>query len=385
MYELVITTAFGVESVTKRELRRMGVEDPKAIEGSILVNGTDRDIARFNMGLRTGERVYIKLASFYADTFDMLFDGTKEIAWEEYLTADAKIVVNGKSKKSTLYALSSCQSIIKKAILVRLMQKRRQHTFEESGATYTVEFTINDNQVTLLLDTSGKGLHKRGYRDLVAPAQMKETLASAIVSLSDMRWERPFIDPFCGCGTFVIEAALSALCIAPGKNRDFDFLHWSFFPKKEYREALQEALDQEKLDREIHFCGYDIDPEVIKLALHHAKNAGIEDKVHFQVRDVRELSSRFSEGVLCCDPPYGKRLGDTKGAKELTKILGERYRALGQGWSCYVVSAVPDFERHFGKTAAKNRKFFNANELCRLYCYPVDRRKEKKESNETDY
>ena len=368
-YDIVVTTAFGVESITKNELRSLGVRDPKAVEGSILIRGTDEDVAKYNLLLRTAERIHIKVASFHAETFDQLFDNVKEIAWENFLPKDAKIVVTGKSKKSALFALSSCQSIIKKAILVRLMPIYRTRTFEESGAEYNVEFSIRDNEVTLLLNTSGKGLHKRGYRTLVAPAQMKETLASAIISLSDMTAEKPFVDPFCGCGTFVIEGALKAMNIAPGLQRDFDFLHWKNFDKKIFDRIKEEAIEKENRNIDLHFCGYDIDPEVIKLARYHAKQAGIEDKVHFQARDVRDLSSRFSEGTLCCDPPYGKRLGDLKEAKLLTSILGERYQTLGPKWSAYVVSAVPDFERHFGRNADKNRKFFNADELCRLYSY----------------
>ena len=372
-HKIVVTTAFGVESVTKNELRRLGVPDPKAIEGSIGFFGTTEDVMRCNLFLRTGERVYITVGNFHAESFDDLFDGVKALPWENFIPKDGKVIVTGKSKKSKLFALSSCQSIIKKAILVRLMPKYHTHTFAESGADYNVEFAINNDEVALLLNTSGKGLHKRGYRTLVAPAQMKETLAAAIVSLSDMTAEKPFIDPFCGCGTFVIEAALSALNIAPGKNRDFDFLHWDFFEKAPYQKLLEQAAESENRDIDLHFCGYDIDPAVIKLAHYHAKQAGIENKVHFQVRDVKELSSRFSEGTLCCDPPYGKRLGDLKEAQALTDILGERYRALGPRWSAYVISAVPDFEKHFGKRADKNRKFFNANELCRLYSYFPER------------
>ena len=368
-HDLVITTAFGVESIAKNELRKLGVRDPKAIEGSISLTGTDEDIARYNVLLRTAERVYIQLASFHAETFDDLFDGTNSFPWENFFPKNAKIIVNGKSKKSKLFALSSCQSIIKKAILVRLMKAYHVRDFAEDGAEYGVEFAIDRDEVTLLLNTSGKGLHKRGYRTLVAPAQMKETLAAAIVTLSDMDAEKPFVDPFCGCGTFVIEGALAALHIAPGISRDFAFLHWDNYDQAAYKRVIEEAKDNERRDLKLHFCGYDVDPDVIKLARYHARAAGIDDKVHFQVRDVRDLSDRFSFGTLCCDPPYGKRLGDLKQARELTAVLGERYRLLGDKWSAFVISAVPDFERFFGKRADKNRKFFNAEELCRLYSY----------------
>ncbi len=368
-YDLVITTAFGVESVAKNELRKLGFSDPKAIEGSFFVQGTDIDVARANLFLRTAERVYIKVGSFRAETFDDLFDGTKSLPWENYLAPDGNFIVNGKSKKSALFSLSACQSVIKKAVLTRLAEKRRVRVFDESGARYGIVFSIADNEATILLDTSGVGLHKRGYRDLVAPAQMKETLASAVVTLSGMTGEKPFVDPFCGCGTFVIEAALSAMNIAPGINRDFDFLHWRFYEKKQFDLACEEAKDGENRNIDLHFCGYDVDPDVIKLAFRHAKNAGVENKVHFQVRDVCDLSSRFSEGVLCCDPPYGKRLLDLTEARRLTTVLGERYALLGDKWTASVISAVPDFERRFGKKADKNRKFFNANELCRLYTY----------------
>ncbi len=367
-YRIVTVSAFGIESVTKKELKALGVVDPKAEEGSISFSGSSLDVARLNMFLRTADRVYIEVGRFTAATFDALFDGISEIPWENHLDADGAFVVTGKSKKSALFAVSSCQSIIKKAIINRLSKHTNFKVFPETGAVFNIEFSINADVVTVLLNTSGKGLHKRGYRDLVGEAPMRETLAGALLMLSDFNPENAFIDPFCGSGTIVIEAARMALDIASGIDREFDFQKWSKFDQSVYDIARQEALDNEKRDAPLRVSGFDIDPEAIKLATRHAVRAGVKDKIHLQVRDVAELKSRFAQGTIVTNPPYGERLMDIKTVNQLYKTLGEVYRAL-DNWSIFVITSAPEFERYFGLRSDKNRKLFNAGKECRFYSY----------------
>ncbi|MBR1747432.1 MAG: class I SAM-dependent RNA methyltransferase [Clostridia bacterium] len=366
-HKIAVTSAFGVESVTKKELKNLGVRDPKAIDGSFVFDGTMRDVSRLNVFLRTGDRVHLVLKEFPARSFDELFDGVKSVPFSDYLPTDARIIVNGKSVKSTLYSLSDCQKIIKKAILSRLSEDKRTTYFPESGPTYEVLFSIRNDLVTLSLNTSGKGLHKRGYRDLVGDAPIKETLAAALVALSPIDAERPFVDPFCGSGTLLIEAATAAMHIAPGISRDFDFLHWNFFDKKLYEETIEEAKSGEKKQK-LPFAGYDVDPSAIKLALRHAERAGIREYVHLQARDVKDLSHAKSHGCIVTNPPYGERLLTEREALELYKTFGDVCKRLDQ-WSINVITSAKGFERAFGKKADRNRKLFNANKECRFYQY----------------
>ncbi|HKL73761.1 MAG TPA: class I SAM-dependent RNA methyltransferase [Clostridia bacterium] len=367
-YKIVTTSAFGVESVMKKELRTLGINEPKVIEGSCGFEGSSADIARLNMFLRTADRVYIEIGRFKASSFDELFEGVASLEWENYLDTDGIFIVNGKSKKSALFALSSCQKIIKKAIIDRMSKKTRCKTFDESGAAFYIEFSINKDIVTMLINTSGKGLHKRGYRDLVSEAPIKETLASALIMLSDMSKENAFIDPFCGSGTLVIEAARIALNIASGRDREFDYQKWNSFDKTVYDLALQEALDNEKIDTELRFSGFDIDPDTIKLALRHAERAGVKDKIHLQAQDVASLRSRYAKGTIVTNPPYGERLLDTNAANKLYSVLGNVYQEL-DNWSIFVITSAPQFEKFFGKRCNKNRKLFNANKECHYYSY----------------
>lgn len=366
-HEIVVTSAFGVETVTKKELKKLGVNDPKANNGSFVFPGTDLDIARLNVFLRTADRVFIKVSEFPCLTFDELFDNTAALPWENYLDVSSNIVVNGKSVRSRLFSLSDCQRIVKKAVLSRLSKVYNKSYFDEDGARTEICFSLRDDVVTLTINTSGKGLHKRGYRDLVGEAPIKETLACALIDLAHPIWDEPLIDPFCGSGTIIIEAAMQALNIAPGKSRDFDFIHWTDFDKSLYAKAIQEALDNEKI-RKLSFAGYDIDPAAIKLALHHAERAGIKDCVHFQVRDVQELSSARPHGCIITNPPYGERLLTPKETDRLYKTFGEVCLRL-PSWSINVITSNPTFERSFGKKAVKNRKLYNANKECRYYQY----------------
>ena len=367
-YDVMITCASGVEGILKKELRGLGFFDTKAVDGKITLTATSTDIARFNMFLNTAERVLIVLKSFYADTFDMLYDGIKSIPFGDIFPYNARIIVNGKSKKSKLFALSSCQSIIKKAIVSTLVDRYHRHIFPETGETYRFEFFINNDIVTFALDTSGSGLHKRGYRDLVSEAPIKETLASSMLLLSDFSSDRAFVDPFCGSGTIAIEATRLALNIAPGKLRDFDYKKWDFFDSNTYDLALQEALDKETLDKKLRFSAFDIDKNAISLAMRHAKRAGVDKYLHIQTQDVKDLRSRYAGGTIVTNPPYGERLLEKKDAEKLYSTLGTVWKNLDD-WSIFVITACDTFEKAFGKKSDKNRKFFNANLTCHYYQY----------------
>lgn len=366
-HKIAVTCAFGVESVLKKELKALGVADPKAYDGTFLLDGDLSDVARLNVFLRTGDRVLLVLGEFPATTFDELFDGVKNIPFFEYIPKNGRVVVNGKSVKSKLFSLSDCQKIIKKAVLTRLSSAYKTSYFPEDGATYEVLFSIRNDLVTISLNTSGKGLHKRGYRDLVGDAPIKETLAAAMIALSPVSSDRPFVDPFCGSGTFLIEAATACLCVAPGKARDFDYLHWDFFDPKIHERTVEEAISHERKEK-LPFAGYDISPAAVKLALRHVERAGLREYVHVQVRDVKDLSSQKPYGCIVTNPPYGERLLTEPEVKKLYQTFGEVCKKLDR-WSVNVITSAPYFEKEFGKKADKNRKLFNANKECRFYQY----------------
>ena len=367
-FDLIITSASGVESVVKNELRTLGFTSPRCNDGKILLSGNGYDIARINMFSGSADRVYIKLTSFYADTFDMLFEYVNSFDWIPILPFNAKIIVTGKSKSSKLFALSSIQSIIKKAILTRLSQHYKRKVFPENGVVYRIEFHIDKDEVTLLLNTSGDGLHKRGYRDLVGEAPIRETLAYAMLSLSDFSAENPFCDPFCGSGTIVIEGARKALGIAPGRDRKFDFTYWDFIPSDAYKIAREEAIDRETPDKKLRFYGFDINPDAISIASHHAEKAGVRNKIHLQVQDVANFKNRYKNGCIVTNPPYGERLMDATSVAGIYKTLGNVYKEL-DNWSLFAITSAPNFEKAFGKKAPKNRKLYNSNKECHFYMY----------------
>ncbi len=366
--DIVITCASGVEKVTKSELKRLGYEDCPAVNGTLAFSGTPLDVARCNINLRTADRVYIKLAEFPVDTFDVLFDGVSSIRWEDYLPLDACVVVNGKCVKSKLFAISACQSLIKKAIANRLCKKYGVNRLSEDGALYEIYFSVFKDVVTVMLNTSGVGLHKRGYRDLVGIAPIKETLASALVLLSDYYRERPFADPFCGSGTIAIEATKIALNIAGGIGRRFAFNDWTNFDKSHYELALQEAKDKEKRDVKPQVFASDIDPKAVKLARRHAERAGLEKYIKFDVKDVSQFSSPLSCGTIVTNPPYGERVYDIRQAEACYKSLGNAVRKL-DGWSTFVITSAKSFEKYFGKKADRERKLYNSNKECKFFYY----------------
>lgn len=365
---VAVTSASGIEAVTKRELVRLGIPDAPAENGLIVFDGSLKDAARSNLFLRTADRVYLVLHEFEARDFNALFDGVSEVVWEDMFPRDAKINVQAKSENSALFALSTIQSIVKKAICVRLMKKYRVMSLTEDGVPMRVKITILNDKVTVLLDTSGEPLHKRGYRDLVGEAPLKETLAAALILLSVWNPDRALIDPFCGSGTIPVEAARIGLNIASGRDRAFAFEEWAFFPKDIIKEARQECLDTQTLDRKLRISGFDIDENAVGLARRHAERAGVADSVHLQTCDMRDVKSRYRYGVAVTNPPYGERLLNEREALNLYKDFGKWFKSL-QDWSLYAITSLDGFERAFGAKADKNRKLYNGKLKCRFYQY----------------
>lgn len=367
--EICVTSASGIEAVTKRELYKIiGKEDLSAINGRIKFDGDESDVAKCNLNLRTGNRVEIVLGGFKAETFDDLFDGVKSIPFEEYIDRDGKIIVNAKSVQSKLFAYSAIQSVSKKAICERLCKKFGVNELGESGARYKIEVAALKDYVTVTLDTSGDGLHRRGYRGLVGEAPLKETLAAALVELSVWNKSRPLADLFCGTGTIPIEACMIALNIPAGLNRGFDFQNWKCFDKKIFDRAAEESKANIVTDADLRIGGFDIDDKQLKLARKHAELAGVDKYIHFQRADMRDFSSRFSHGVIISNPPYGERLSDRKEVEKLYRDYGKKVASLDD-WCAYTLTPVDDFERLFGKKADKKRKIYNGKIECCYYSH----------------
>ena len=367
--EICVTSASGIEAVTKRELYKIiGKEDLSAINGRIKFEGDESDVVKCNLNLRTGNRVEIVLGGFKAETFDDLFDGVKSIPFEEYIDRDGKIIVSAKSVQSKLFAYSAIQSVSKKAICERLCKKYGVNELGESGARYKIEVAALKDYVTVTLDTSGDGLHRRGYRGLVGEAPLKETLAAALVELSVWNKTRPFADLFCGTGTIPIEACMIALNIPAGLNRSFDFQNWKRFDKKIFDRAAEEAKANIVTDADLRISGFDIDDKQLKLARKHAELAGVDKYIHFQRADMRDFSSRFAHGVIISNPPYGERLSDRKEVEKLYRDYGKKVASLDD-WCAYTLTPVDDFERLFGKKADKKRKIYNGKIECCYYSH----------------
>lgn len=344
-----VAVASGIEAVCKRELMRLGYSPSGANYGRIEFEGDYKDVLRANVFLRTANRVRIVLAKFKAETFDDLFDGIFAMRWQDVATRDGRIIVNAKSQNSKLFALRSIQSITKKAIISKLASTLGG-SFDESGAVYDVEVSLYGDVATVTLDTSGEGLHKRGYRTYLGDAPICETLAAAMIELSVWNPERAFIDPFCGSGTIPIEAALIGLNIAPCMNRNFACESFKNAPN--VRELVQQEAQDSIRDKVLHISGFDINKDAIKLAQKHAERAGVKDKIHLQVGDMRDVSSRFSHGVIVTNPPYGERLMDEAELKILYKDFGAMTRKLDE-WCVYAITSYRAFEKYFGARATR--------------------------------
>ena len=372
--KLLIPVASGLEQITKRQLFSLGFTKAPAENGRIEVEGDWLSVARLNVFLRSGERVLIVLQRFPATTFDELYEGFYAIPWENYLTVESKILMDGKSVLSQLAAVKAAGGVAKKAVISRLADKVRtgRKTFAETGARSVVGFSIFKDEVTVTLDTTGDGLHKRGYRSLAYSAPLKETLAAGLIDSTfynpDKDIEKPFADPFCGSGTLPIEAAMKAMHIAPGLQREFDFTRWECAPKGVLELAREEAKSQERREVKPVIFASDISPEGISIAKYHAKRAGVEKQIRFSVADARNFSSEQKYGVLLSNPPYGERLSEEKEVRALMGAFGKTFRALPD-WNAYILTSLPDFERYFGKSADKKKKLFNAHLVCGFYSY----------------
>jgi len=367
-FDLVAPCHFGLEAVLKKEIIDLGYEITEVADGRVTFAGDPDAVVRANIGLRTAERVLIKVGSFRAVTFEELFQGTKALPWEEFIPKDGKFwVKKASSVKSKLFSPSDIQSIMKKAMVDRLSDIYHIRRFEETGESFPVRVFLMKDEVTVCLDTTGDSLHKRGYRKLEAKAPIAENLAAALLMLTPWRGDRILVDPFCGSGTFPIEAAMIAANIAPGMNRHFTAERWThIIPSSNWSDVREEAQEEINLDIETDIQGFDIDSDVIQIARINAQKAGVENLIHFQTRPVSELSHRKKYGFIVTNPPYGERIGEQDELPKLYETIGERYRTL-DSWSMYLITAYDQAEKYIGKKADKNRKIYNG--MIKTYFY----------------
>ena len=364
--DLIATSAVGLEAVVARELKALGYESKTLQTGRVLFQADEAALCRANLWLRTADRVLLRLGEFEATDFGQLFDQTYALPWEAWLGADAAFPVNGRSVKSQLSSVPACQKIVKKAIVEKLKSAYGGAWLPETGPQYTVEVALLNDRATLTLDASGAGLNKRGYRKLVGEAQLRETMAAALVLLSFWRPERQLVDPFCGSGTIPIEAALIGRNLAPGLNRTFAAESWPAIPARLWEEARQEARDLARADLPLRIIGTDKSEDALSLARYHAEQAGVSEQIHFQQRDFYDLTSKKEYGCVICNPPYGERIGDHDELEDLYRAMPTVLRRL-KTWSHYVLTAFPDFETLVGRKADRRRKLYNARIECTYY------------------
>ncbi|MCD8212339.1 MAG: class I SAM-dependent RNA methyltransferase [Oscillospiraceae bacterium] len=367
-YQFAVPTLFGLESVCAGEMRHLGLQNVHAEDGRVFCTGSALDLARLNLNLRTGERVLLVLGSFHASTFDELFEGTRALPWEQLIPADGAFPVQGHSLNSDLHSVPACQSIVKKAAARRLGSRYGLETLPETGALYQIRFSLMKNEATLMLDTTGPGLHKRGYRARSVTAPLRETLAAGMVLLSRYRGRDPVCDPFCGSGTIPIEAAMIAKNQAPGLNRSFPAQNWEIAGKDLWLQAAREAADRE-FHNQWTLWGGDIDPRAVSLAQHNAELAGVADLITFQVRDAADFKRQEPCGRVITNPPYGNRLLEENETEQLYRSFGRVWREMPPGWQLYLLSGYPGFEDAFGRKARKKRKLYNGMLRCDLFCY----------------
>lgn len=367
-FELLVPCHFGLEAVLKREIYDLGYEITKVEDGRVSFEGDAEAICRANIFLRTAERVMIQVGRFKATTFEELFQGIKNLPWEEYIPEDGKFwVKKASSINSKLFSPSDIQSIAKKAMVERMKQKYKKDWFSEDGAPYPVRIFLLKDEVTVALDTSGDSLHKRGYRTMTSKAPLTETLAAALILLTPWRADRILVDPFCGSGTFPIEAAMIAANIAPGMNREFTAEQWTnFIERKLWYECVKEAEEMIDTSVKVDIQGYDIDGEVVKAARENAKRAGVEHMIHFQQRAVADLSHPKKYGFIITNPPYGERLEEKADLPQLYSEIGASYKGL-DSWSMFLITSYTDTEKYIGRKADKNRKIYNG--MLKTYFY----------------
>ena len=366
--ELIAPCHFGLEAVLKKEIYDLGYEVTEVEDGRVSFEGDAEAICRANIFLRTAERVLLKVGKFQAVTFDELFEGIKALPWEDYIPKDGKFwVKKASSIKSKLFSSSDIQAIAKKAMVEHLKGEYHVDWFEESGASYPVRIFLLKDEVTVTLDTSGDSLHKRGYRMASSKAPITETLAAALIMLTPWRKDRILVDPFCGSGTFPIEAAMMAANIAPGMNREFIAEQWTnIIPRQLWYDTVSEAEELVDTDVEINIQGYDIDGEIVKAARENAKRAGVEQLIHFQQRPVDQLNHPKKYGFIITNPPYGERLEEKSALPELYKQIGDAYRRL-DAWSMYMITSFEDAPKYIGSKPDKNRKIYNG--MLKTYFY----------------
>lgn len=368
-FQIIATSAFGLESVLVHEIRNLGYSDIKVENGMVTFTGDEMAIARCNLWLRTADRVLIKVGEFDAVTFDELFEKTKALTWADYIPKDGNFpVAKAKSVKSKLFSLSDSQAIVKKAVVESLKKKYSTDWFQENGPLYSIQVAIYKDHVTLTIDTSGLALHKRGYRKLNNEAPLKETLAAGLVLLSRWENERQFIDPMCGSGTIPIEAAMIGLNMAPGSKRNFVSEQWDLIPEKTWKTARDEAMDMFKYDADFRVLGSDIDGEVLRSARYNIHIFGLDDYISVQKLPISDLRSSREYGYIICNPPYGERLGEKREVERLYQEMGKVFREMDK-WSYFVLTSHPDFQKLFGRQADKNRKLYNGRILCYYYQY----------------
>lgn len=367
-FDILVPCHFGLEAVLKREIYDLGYEITKVEDGRVTFEGDEEAVCRANIFLRTAERVMIQVGRFKATTFEELFQGIKNLPWEEYIPEDGKFwVKKASSINSKLFSPSDIQSIAKKAMVERMKQKYHKEWFKEDGAAYPVRIFLLKDEVTVALDTSGDSLHKRGYRTMTSKAPLTETLAASLIMLTPWRKDRILVDPFCGSGTFPIEAAMIAANIAPGMNRDFTAEEWTnLIDRKLWYECVKEAEDMIDTTVKVDIQGYDIDGDVIKAARENAKRAGVEHMIHFQQRAVADLSHPKKYGFIITNPPYGERLEDKADLPALYTQIGQAYQRL-DSWSMFLITSYTDTEKYIGRKADKNRKIYNG--MLKTYFY----------------
>lgn len=364
---LIATAAFGLEAVLCRELDSLGYPEHRTENGHVYFSGDEDAVCRTNLWLRTADRVLLNMGQFPAYSFEDLFQGVKAIPWEEWLPENAVFIVNGRSVRSRLFSVRDCQAITKKAIAERLKSVYHRDWIEETGPQFRIEVSLLQDVATLTVDTSGHGLHKRGYRQEVGGAPIKETLAAGLLQISRWRPDRVLLDPFCGTGTIAIEAAMIGMNLAPGLSRHFDSEEWERIGRKTWEKARQEAVSAARPETPLRIYASDLDYFQLKLAKKHAELAGVAEKIRFQKVDFGETSSRFQYGFLITNPPYGERLLEKQEAEALYRRMGEHFRRNFPTWSYYVITPCERFEKCFGARADKRRKLYNGNIKCDYY------------------
>nr|WP_096440577.1 class I SAM-dependent RNA methyltransferase [Alteribacter populi] len=360
----------GLEAIVAQEVKELGYDDVTVENGKVTFTTDPTGIARTNLWLRTADRIKIKVGEFKATSFEELFEQTKALPWTDYLPENAEFPVIGRSVKSQLFSISDCQAIVKKAVVEKMKASYKKDWFDENGGFYRIEVALHKDIATLTIDTSGtSGLHKRGYRYLHNEAPLKETLAAAMIKLTNWHPDRPFVDPFCGSGTIAIEAAMIGQNIAPGFNREFAFEGWDWFEQNWFDSAMQEAEDLANYDQPLEIYGTDIDHRMVDLAINNAKEAGFPDLITFKQMQAKDLRSKKEYGVIVGNPPYGERMREKAEVEKLYKEVGATFREYLPTWSVYMITSHEKFELYYGKTATKKRKLYNGNIKTDLYQY----------------